>query len=62
MNTSPESNVDGYEVQWEVASGWAAVRTTETTAELDGLVPDGQVRVRALGTNGTVGWDWARLR
>ncbi|MDA0312242.1 MAG: M20/M25/M40 family metallo-hydrolase [Gemmatimonadetes bacterium] len=59
---SPESRIEAYEVQWEIASGWAAVRVTESSQRLEGLIPEGAVQVRALGDNGTLGWDWARTR
>jgi len=59
---SPEARIETYEVQWEIANGWAAARVTGSSQRLEGLIPEGAVQVRALGNNGTLGWDWARAR
>jgi hypothetical protein len=58
-----ERGVRGYRVRWTPAAGGAPRTMVVTTpsARIPGAAADSTVGVRALGANGTEGWDWTTV-
>jgi hypothetical protein len=60
---SLEKGVRGYRVRWTPAAGGAPRTMVVTTpsARIPSAAIDSTLGVRALGANGTEGWDWTRV-
>jgi hypothetical protein len=58
-----EKGVRGYRVRWTPAAGGAprSMVVTTPSARLPSATPDSTIGVRALGANGTEGWDWTAI-
>ncbi|MGH7579950.1 MAG: M20/M25/M40 family metallo-hydrolase, partial [Gemmatimonadales bacterium] len=58
-----ERGVTSYRVRWEDGEGrTGGMRVVRgTSARLTGVPPGATVAVRAIGTRGLEGWDWARI-
>jgi hypothetical protein len=61
-SAAPERGVTSYRLRWEdregKIGGLRVVR--DTTARLTGVPAGATIQVRAIGTRGLEGWDWAR--
>ena len=58
-----EQKVRGYRVRWMPAAGGAerSLVVTTASAKISAPAPGSTVGVRALGVNGTEGWDWTTV-
>jgi hypothetical protein len=58
-----EKGVRGYRVRWTAATGGAerTVVVTTPSARLPSMAEGSTIGVRALGANGTEGWDWTTV-
>jgi hypothetical protein len=58
-----EQKVRGYRVRWTPAAGGAerSLVVTTASAKIPAPAPGSMVGVRALGVNGTEGWDWTTV-
>jgi aminopeptidase YwaD len=60
-DASPETGVTAYRVRYRnPGEEWQEVRVGQPSVVLEGLQEGAEVRVKALGADGTEGWDWSR--
>lgn len=63
-----ESGVTGYRLRYATDGGAVsevevpASATARPSVTLEDVAPDAEIAVRAIGTQGLEGWDWARVR
>ncbi|MFL5516909.1 MAG: M20/M25/M40 family metallo-hydrolase [Gemmatimonadales bacterium] len=62
-NPAVEQKIRGYRVRWTPAAGGAArsMVVTAPSARVPASATDSAIAVRALGANGTEGWDWTSM-
>jgi len=62
-NPAVEQKIRGYRVRWTPAAGGAArsMVVTAPSARIPASATDSAIAVRALGANGTEGWDWTTM-